>query len=541
MKKHLLLTFFCLYTCLLGPAPASFASQSQKASIIILHSNDVHTSIDKDISYAGVAAYKKRMQAQYGKDNVLLVDAGDAIQGGPVGALTRGAAIIKIMNAVGYDYMTLGNHEFDYGMPRLMELIKDLQSTVISCNIVHTKDKKPYFTPYVIKEIQGVKIAFVGITTPESLTKSVPAYFQDEKGQYIVSFSEGGKGMDLYAIIQKNVDAARAQGAHVVIALAHLGMDEESAPWHTPLVIANTSGIDAFIDGHSHSLLKNVFHKNKVGKEVIITQTGSRLQGLGKLTLNPKNHALQAEIIQDIPEKDATVQAVIDSTNKELAGILEQTVGTASVALTTKNAQGQDSIRFQETNLANVITDAFCAALGAPIALINGGGIRTSIDQGPITFKEVIDVLPFGGDAVSVEVSGQTLLNALEMGARTYPEPNGGFLQVSGMKYTIDVSVPSSVKLDDKGNFISISGPYRVKNVYVGDQPLDMKKNYVVAGTDFILRQGGDGMTMFKDATVIKDKFMIDNEVLINFIRKNLNGVVGNDYAKAQGRIQEIH
>ncbi len=543
MKKRLLLSLACILWVLplvaSFPAHHAWATQHTEAgSIIILHTNDVHTSIDKDISYAGVAAYKKQIQEKHGKDNVLLVDAGDAIQGGPVGALTRGSAIVELMNALGYDYMTLGNHEFDYGIPRLLELAKDLNTTIISCNVLHTKDNSTFFPPYAIKEIQGVKIAFVGITTPETLTKSVPTFFQDAAGKYIVSFAEGGKGMDLYNIVQKNVDAARAQGAHVVIALAHLGMDKESIPWDTPSVVANTSGIDAFIDGHSHTLLENTFYKNKEGKKVVITQTGSRLKALGKISIDPKTHALKAEIIKEIPEKDAATQELIASINDTLAHILEENVGESAVALQTRNAEGETIIRHQETNLGDLVTDAFRVALDADVAILNSGGIRASINQGPITFRNVIDILPFGTDAVSVQITGQTLLNALEMGAHSYPKPNGGFLQVSGMEYTIDPKVPSSVVLDDKGNFLKVSGPYRVKNVLIKGKPLDLKKNYSVAGIDYILRHGGDGMSMFEEAKVLKDKYMVDNEVLIVFIRDILGGKIGEDYAKAQGRIK---
>ncbi len=536
MKK---LFSFCII-CLFCALPFSLSLAAEKSDIIILHTNDVHTSIDKGVSYAGVAAYKKRMQEKYGKNNVLLVDAGDAIQGGPVGSLTQGDAIITLMNAVDYDYMTLGNHEFDYGIPRLTELLAKLKAKVISCNITHIKDQSNAYTPYVITEIQGIKIAFVGITTPESLSKSTPIYFQDAEGNYILSFAEGGKGMDLYAAVQKNVDAVRKQGADIVIALAHLGIDEESAPWNTPFVVANTTGIDAFIDGHSHSLLENTFYKNKAGKEVIVTQTGTRLQSLGQLTLDPKSKKLTATIIKKIPEKDATVQGLIADINGDLEKILEQPVGSTTVALTTKNAQGQDVIREEETNLANLITDAFRTALNTDIALLNGGAIRASIMQGPITFRQIINVLPFGGDAVSIEVTGQMLLDALEMGAQALPEPNGGFLHVSGMEYSIDLNIPSSIILDDKANFVRVSGPYRVKNVRIKGKPLDLKKKYTVAGTDFILRQAGDGMTMFKNAKLLKDKFMIDNEILISFISKTLNGVVSTQYEKAQGRIQEI-
>ncbi len=514
-----------------------FASEEDK--VIILYTNDVHTSLDAGVSYAGVAAYKKAMETQYGADDVLLVDAGDFIQGGPVGILTQGGAVIDVLNRVGYDYVTLGNHEFDYGFPRLYELIDTLEAQVVSCNITYTKDGSVVFTPYSMEELQGLKVAFVGITTPESFTKSTPAFFQDATGAYLYSFAEGNAGQDLYATVQKTVDTARAAGAQVVIALAHLGMDDESSPWMSLELIQNTTGIDVVIDGHSHSTVPQMMVKNKAGADTLLTQTGTRLQNLGVLTLDTKTKEISTQLLNTLPEKDESTLALLDKINNELAVILEKTVANTEVTLTTSDAAGQALIRTQETNLGNLVADAYRAALGTQVAMINGGGIRSDIQPGDITYNEIISVLPFGNDGVSLSVSGQTILNALEMGARALPGPSGGFMHVSGMEYTIDSSIPSSVKTDDKGNFISVNGPYRVKNVLIDGKPLDLKTMYSVASSTYTTLNSGDGMTMFRDADLIKDKYMVDNEILIQYIAKNLGGVVGKDYANihGQGRI----
>ncbi len=516
---------------------SAFANDAHK--VIILYTNDVHTSMSSGVGYDGVAAYKKAMQAKYGTEDVLLVDAGDVIQGGPAGILTKGEALVPVLNSAGYDYMTLGNHEFDYGLPRLFELIKALNTQVLSCNITRIEDGSLVFTPFALKEFHGVKVAFIGITTPESFTKSTPKFFQDDKGNYIYSFAEGGRGQDLYNKVQESVNQARAQGAEMVIALSHLGIDEESSPWTSLEVIQNTHGITAVLDGHSHSTVAQKFVKNKQGKDVLLSQTGSRLQNLGILTLDTAQKTVHSELINTIPEKDAETAAVIEKIRKELAVILEKDVATTQVALIATNDAGQTLVRRQETNLGNLVADAFRAALGTDVALINGGGIRNSVDIGPITYNEIISVLPYGNDGVSIAVSGQMLLDALEMGIRTSPAANGGFMNVSGMRYTVDNTIPSSVKTDDKGNFIKVAGPYRVKDVFVGEKPLDLKATYSMAAANYTALNSGDGMTMFRDAELLKDKYMVDNEILIQYLTKNLGGVVGEEYAKptGQGRI----
>ncbi len=532
------MTFTCL--CLsfqLILSTVAFANEQN--TVIILHTNDVHTFMDKGVGYAGVAAYKKQMQEKYGVDDVVLVDAGDMIQGGPVGALTQGGALINVMNAVGYDYIAPGNHEFDYGMPRFFELMQKLKSQVLSSNTTYTKDGKLLFPAYAIREFHGLKVAFLGITTPESLIKSTPAHFQDADGNYLYSFAEGesgDNGKSLYAAVQKAVDAARSEGAQVVIAVAHLGLDEESSPWRAPDVIKNTTGIDALIDGHSHTVVRDTKIKNKAGQDVVVTQTGTRLQTLGKITLDTKSKHITAELIEKVENKDSKVQGVIDSINKELAKTLEQSVAKADVTLISQAPGGESLVRSKETNLGDFVADAFRIIAGTEIAMINGGSIRANIEKGEITFKAIIDVLPFGGDAVAKEVTGQQILDALEMGASSYPKASGAFLQVSGIAYSIDANVPSTVKIDAKGNFAGVEGAYRVKDVKIGGKALDLQKKYSMASTNYVLSESGDGMTMFREAKLLKDKFMVDNEILIEYLTKTLKGVVGDVYSNPQGQ-----
>ena len=521
-------------------AGITFSTSSEQDDIVILHTNDVHCGIADGLGYAGISAYAREMEAQYGQNRVTLVDAGDSIQGGPIGTLTEGEYPVDIMNQVGYDIFTPGNHEFDYRIPRLLELMEKLDAAVVSSNFVRLSDGQTVFQPYEIMDYGDVQIAYVGITTPEAFTKSTPAYFQDDSGSYLYGFCEDESGQALYENVQASVDAARREGADYVVAVAHLGVVESSAPWRSTDVIANTNGIDVMIDGHSHTVINGQEIANKDGDTVLLNQTGTKLQSIGKIVIDPDTGDISASLITDYTAKDPTTQSYIDSINMEFANILNQVVAKTDVALTTVDPEtGTRLIRSQETNLGDLCADAYRWALDADIGLINGGGIRADIPAGDITYGQIISVHPFNNQATSVRVTGQQLLNALEMGARDIPNESGGFLHVSGLTYDIDTAVPSSVVIDTMGNFVRVDGEYRVKNVMVGGEPLDLDKTYVVASHDYMLLNDGDGMVMFSGSEVVKDRVMPDNEVLIRYIRDGLNGVVGEEYAQplGQGRI----
>lgn len=526
-----------LSLALSGPA---LAAEPGENDIVILHTNDVHCGIEDGLTYAGVSAYAKEMEAQYGADRVTLVDAGDAVQGGPIGTLTQGEYLVDIMNQVGYDIFTPGNHEFDYQIPRLLELTELLDAQTISSNFVDLTTGESVFQPYTVLDYGDVQVGYVGITTPESFTKSTPAYFQDENGNYIYGFCEGNNGQDLYDNVQASVDAARADGADYVVAVAHLGIEETSAPWRSTDVIANTTGIDVMIDGHSHSTIDGQQVANEEGEMVLLNQTGTKLSAVGKIVIDPDTGDITAELVTDYAGRDADTQAFVDGINAEFADVLNQVVAHSDVSLTTVDpTSGERIIRNLETNLGDLCADAYRTVLEADVGLVNGGGIRADIPAGDVTYGQIINVHPYSNQATSVRATGQQLLDALEMGARNNPGENGGFLQVSGMTYTIDTTIPSGVVTDDKGNFVRVDGEYRVKDVTVNGEPLDMNKTYVVASHDYMLLDGGDGMVMFQGDEVVKDRVMPDNQVLIQYIRDSLGGSVGADYADpyGQGRI----
>ena len=552
MKK--LLAVLLALTMLLGvSALAEENAPLFQQDVMILFTSDVHCGIESNFGYAGLAmvrdAYKN---AGY---HVLLVDNGDSIQGEPVGTMTTGEANVKLMNAVGYDIATMGNHEFDYGMDRFFELSKMANFPYISCNF--NKNGELQFAPYVIKEFDGVKIAFVGITTPKTLTSSTPKYFQDENGNFIYGFFEDETGEGLYNAVQKAVDDARAEGASIVIAMAHLGNELECSPYTYADVIANTTGIDALLDGHSHDT-NHVEMRNKARETVLRQGCGTKLEGVGYLKIAAKNGAMKAGVMMwnnddfnatQLYQLDTDVTKAVAEATETLNAKLAEVVAKTDVELTindpvavTEDGKAVRIIRNAETNLGDLCADAYRYVSGADIAFVNGGGIRVSIKEGDITLNDILKVHPFGNALCVCEATGQQILDALEFGAKDVPGEFGGFLQVSGLTYEIHTSVPSSVKLDDKGLFAGVEGEYRVKNVMVGGEPLDMEKIYTLASHNYMLQGQGDGYTIFEDNVYTQESVMLDNQVLITYITEGLNGVVGAEYANpyGQGRIVAV-
>ena len=517
--------------------------------IVILYTNDAHCGIEDGMGYQGLSAAKRALLAAGNK--VLLVDNGDAVQGDTIGTLSKGEYIIDIMNKLGYDVATPGNHEFDYGMDQFNKLVEKADFEYISCNFVD-KDGNPVLKPYVIKEADGVKIAFVGISTPKTITTSTPTYFQDGEGNYIFGFLQDETGEKLYTAVQNAVDAARKEGAKYVIAMAHLGIEADCQPWTSSDVIVNTSGIDALLDGHSHSTIAMELVKNKDGKEIPLSSTGTKLVNIGKLTIS--DGVFTTELVSDYAAKDDTTDVFVKSIQEKNEALVNTVVARTSVDLTTKHSDGTRAIRNRETNLGDLCADAYRAVSGADIALVNGGGIRADIPAGDITYGQIIKVHPYGNALCVVEATGQEIIDALEWTARntmaTFSDGEnaigemGGFLQVSGLKYTIDTTVKSSAKGDDKSMFVSVDGAYRVKNVKVLKNgkyvDIDPKATYTVASHNYMLKDSGDGINMFADNKLLQDSVMLDNQVLINYIKDSLGGVVPATYAAPQGRITVI-
>lgn len=537
MKKKLSLALiFVLVAAMLLTACGAKAPSAagQGGDVVVLYTNDVHCGVD---GYAAVAQTKAALEAA-GKE-VVLVDCGDAVQGETIGTLSGGEYVVEMMNALGYSVASLGNHEFDYGMEQFMALKDKAEYEYVSCNFVD-KDGNAILSPYKMVEAGGMKIAFVGIVTPETLTSTNPANLRGEDGEYAYGFCQDETGEKLYAAVQSAVDGAKKDGADVVIALAHLGIEETCQPWTSSDVITNTTGIDVMLDAHSHTVMEAEQVKNKDGANVLLTSTGTKLANIGCLTIGADGTFTSSLI------NDNGIADLIAEKQEGLAEITEQVVAHTDVDLIVNDPVAKDSegkpiriVRSQETNLGDLCADAYRAITGADIAIVNGGGVRATIPAGDITYGQIISVHPFGNELCMRAVSGQTILDALEMGVRNLPGENGGFMQVSGITFDVDVNVESTVETDENGAFVKVAGERRVSNVMVGDEVLDPAKTYTVASHNFLLKEGGDGFSMLSDGELLLDSIMLDNQVLITYITENLGGTVGAEYAEpyGQGRI----
>ena len=534
---------------LAGCSSGEGISAEEAKGIYILYTSDVHCGVDQGFGFAGLQQVRDSLEAQgYA---TLLVDNGDHIQGEPLGMLSKGESIIRLMNELHYDMAIPGNHEFDYGMDRFFELVDMADFPYISCNF--NRRDELVFEPYRIVGIAGKRIAFVGVTTPETITKSTPKYFEDENGTLIYGFMQDATGEALYGAVQAAVDAARAEGVDYVYVLGHLGLFASSEPWTYADVIENTNGIDVFLDGHSHDT-EQVVMKNKDGKNVVRSACGTKLNCIGYSLITPDGGIEDTGIWSwpnDVaaPELLGISNSASDAVEDEKAetdAITDEVVATSTVELTIYDPETVDSsgnrirmIRRAETNLGDFCADAIRDQTGAEIAVINGGGIRESIAKGEITYGDIIAVHPFGNELCMIEATGQQILDALEWGAHAIPDENGGFLQVSGLSYTVDGSVPSGCNVDADGMCAGIEGERRVRDVKVGDADIDPLATYVVGGTDYILLNRGDGNNLFEGCAVVERSIKVDNQALADFIVDTLGGEIGGDYADpyGQGRI----
>ena len=520
-------------------------STAEAQGIYILYTSDVHCGIDQGFGFAGLQQLRDSLEAK--GFATLLVDNGDHIQGETLGTLTQGESIIQLMNKLRYDVAIPGNHEFDYGMDRFFELVGMADFPYISCNF--NKGGELVFEPYKIIEVAGKRIAFVGMTTPETITSSTPKYFQDDEGNLIYGFMQDDTGEALYEAVQAAVDAARAEGVDYVYALGHMGLLARSEPWTYADVIENTNGIDVFLDGHSHDT-EQVVMKNKDGKDVPRSACGTKLNCIGYSLITPDG--IEDTGIWSWPNGDAVpelfglsneMSEAVEAEMTEAAESTSEVVAFTNAELTINDPTEVDSsgnairmVRRSETNLGDLCADVVRDQTGADIGVQNGGGIRANIAKGDVTYGDIIAVFPFGNELCLIEATGQQILDALEWGVHSLPEEFGGFLQVSGLSYTVDGSVPSGCGVDADGMCTGISGERRVRDVKVGDTDLDPKAKYTVGGIDYVLLNNGDGNNLFNGATVLEQNIKVDNQALIDFIVDTLGGEIGADYADPYGQ-----
>lgn len=534
----------------------AFAADTMSDDIVILYTNDVHTYIDNPLSYDVIAAIKDDLQKEY--KYVILADAGDHIQGTAYGSMDKGESIINLMNAAGYDVATLGNHEFDYNMQGCMSAIGWAKFPYISCNFYREANgvrSENVLDSYVMFDCGSEKVAFVGVTTPETFSKSTPAYFQDENGNFIYGISGGEDGSELQQDVQKAIDEADDAGATLVIALGHLGVDPSSTPWTSEETIAGVSGLDAFIDGHSHTVMESDPVKDKDGNDVLLTQTGEYFNRIGMMVIDAGTGDITTDFIEcketedgytltsDIYNgteliSDTTVKAIKDSWLQEIDEKLGQNIGWTIVTFDNYDSNGNRLVRSQETNSGDFAADALYYLfddmnLDVDIAIMNGGGVRNQAVTGDISYKTCKDMLPFGNVACLQTVTGQQILDMLEWGARhAGNSEDGSFLHVSGITYKVNTSISNTTQADDMDIWIGGPAEYRVHDVTVYNKDtgnwdaLDLNAAYNLAGYNYTLRDLGGGFAMLNGAVNVLDYVMEDYMVLANYIQGFENGII---------------
>ena len=557
MKKGIL---FLIIAMLLLTAGCSKQQQDNSAEpeetvpertddIYIFYTSDIHCGFEENLTLASVKALVEETKAEH--EYVSLVDCGDYLQGDTLGSLTKGALVIDIMNKMGYDFVTVGNHEFDYGMEELAKRMAEADFRIIASNVLYSGSKENIFADipeYIIKEYGGTKVAFLGILTPESRTSSTPKYFMED-GEFVYDFYSGNNGEDLYTKVQSLVDEVREQGAEYVIALAHLGSYYQSAPFDSISLIANTTGIDAVLDGHSHSMIIGDAYPNKDGEDVILSSVGTKTQALGELIIGTDGSITTLHIDQ-YDKQDETILEAVSAANAEVEKVLGQKVCDLDFDLPITDEKGIRIIRSRETTAGDFVADAIRYVMNTDIAVINGGGVRSTIEAGEVTAGDLMAVMPFQNTISSVKATGQQILDALEYCSR-YTEAlyefdgnaageYGAFLQVSGLRYTIDTSVESQVTVDENSMFNGYSGDERrVRDVMVlvdGEYvPIDPEAYYTVSSTDYILFDSGDGNTAFNGSEAVQNTGITDIEVLMRFLEEQ--GGFAERYRETEGRI----
>ena len=516
--------------------------------IIILHTNDVHCGVLDSIGYDGLMLYKKDLQKQY--KHVLTVDVGDHIQGGPLGLLSKGLDIIKIMNKIGYDVSIIGNHEFDYGLDQLKKCNESLNCGYISGNFLYRKNRTLIYPPYKLIQLDDIKIAFIGITTPQTLSKTILHTIIDEEGEMVYDFLTKNDGQELYEIIQKYINEVKDKGAKYVIILSHLGIEGDALEKYTSSgLLSHLIGVDAILDGHTHRIY-NKTSKDKNGNDILLSQTGTKLTNLGVLKIK-KNGEIISEMLSQIPTpkfikvkpiyRDRKLRLVDPEMNNFINNIasshfseLNQKIGYVNFDLLI-NSEEQSS-RSGENPLCNLIADSIRYYGKGDITMINAGSIRNDLKKGDITFQNILEVLPFSAYIITKEVKGEDILNALEFGMKELPEKTSRFPQVSGISFKVNTKIKSTVIVDDEEMFVKVNGKRRVYDVIVGKDKLDINKTYLIAFDNYI-GKGGDGFSMFANYEEKLNLGKTDNELFMMYIRDVLNGVIPDEYKKTQKRI----
>lgn len=520
MKKFFLyLTSLLLLCACTGRKHIVDIPKQNQKSIVILYENDVHCGIDGYAKLAGLRDAIQNTDTAY----AAAVSCGDFLQGGVSGAISRGQYIVDIMRHVGYTAITMGNHEFDYGTPRMKELLPQIQAPIVCCNFFDVDATQPFYAPYVIRQFGEKRVAFVGVCTPESMIAEAYSFY-DDSGHLLYDL----KPTQLYAILQAAVDDARAHGADYVVVLAHVGEQNSDMDIDSHKMVAATRGIDVVLDGHTHSVIPSAKVKNLDGKAIAVTQTGTQFSNYGKLLI-AKDGTLSTMLIPaaEVPYESAKVKQATDSIKALLEQVTMRRIGDCSYALEIYDTEGERQVRKAETNLSDLVADAFKYYMDAEIGLCNGGGIRNTIPAGTITYGDAINVLPFDNHMCKIEATGRDIVKMLEKCTATVPEEDGSFPQVSGLRFTLH---SISHQVSDVMVLDAATGEY---------QPIDLERKYTISTTDYYNTSGFYGV--LKDCKLLKATTVLSRDALSDYIENVLKGAPGNTYFQPQGRIKIVN
>ena len=524
----------------------------RKQPIVILYENDAHCAVE---GYARLAGQRdaERQHTPY----VAVVSSGDFAQGNTVGSLTKGEAIVRIMNAVGYDYLTIGNHEFDYTVPQMQHLSEMLTAKTLCCNFSRyeqdnddkdDRDDDDLYPAYEVKDFGGTKVGFIGVATPSTFRSSTPTYFIDDNGNLLYNFHQ----TDTYECVQEAVNDAREEGAEIIIVLSHLGDDPEVA--YSRGLIAATHGIDVVLDGHAHHVL-NERLVNDRGDSVTLSSTGTKFAYIGRLTIDTDNRVTTELLpISDCHRVNQAVQDTVLAIQQELEARVNAPVGTTAFALADRDNQDNRLVRKQETNLGDFMADVARYTTGANIGVCNGGGLRAGLYNETITFGNIVSIWPFNNTMRVVECTGQQLLDAFEVSAANLPRENGDFMHVSGLRYTINPHVPTSVIWDDNRMFNGVGKTRRIAKMEVfmlagGEsdklpyeqrgtwQQVNPNAVYTIGGQSYIIAcSGASGMFAKMRLLPVEGEPVNDVDAVCAYIQA-MGGTINDVYRRPQGRI----
>lgn len=509
---------YAVVWCMLVLAFMFSCTPLEHKSIVILYENDVHCNLN---NYARMKALANAIgdTAWVG-----MTSSGDYLHGGTAGAISEGHYILDVMREMNYDAIGLGNHEFDFGLAHLLNIMDEKQMPVVSLNLRQMHTDSLLFAPYIIRQYGKRRVAFLGVVTPESLVSEAYSFY-DKKGTQLYNLCEN----NMVEVVQSTIDKVRGQGVDYVVLLSHLGEASAKKFITSTQLISQTHGIDVVLDGHTHSRLVCDTVMNSRGEAVLVSQTGSRFKNVGKLLITPNGH-ISTELIpvDSLTDEDAGVRAVLDSIDARMSEVISEKVCHSLYPMDILDANGRQLVRYRETCIGNLVTDAFRAMTGAQLAVNNGGGIRAPLVAGDWTYGNIVDALPYNNYLTLVKIKGNKLVELLLATTSNTPMEDGQFPQISGFRFILNEKAEGEARISSLEILDDRSGRYK---------PVNPDAEYTLCTTDYCVT-GGGMYGVLRDAEILQENIMLYNQAFIKYVTEYLDGEIPERYAKIQGRIQ---